>query len=171
MDHFLTIGLLVQRMLEMSPWQTAFEREQKILKAFPLGFDPQLFLLNHLFHVQFPAPEFVNIDEDFRRNETLRLLKIIFREFAGVYPLLVAIHSADSMDEYSWLLLRHLAEEGQFVLLFSLDDDFREPSVSASLLFLKAHTRVKIQDSSEDYYGSLICWFLGVKAVHKELLQ
>ncbi|KAF8777130.1 Adenylate cyclase type 10 like protein [Argiope bruennichi] len=168
-DPFLTIGLLLQRILEMSQWETAFEREQKILKALPLGFDPQLFLLNHLFHVQFPTPEFVNTDEDFMRNEIIRLLKLLFRQFVEESLLLIAIDNADSMDECSWLLLRNLAEEGQFVLICSIAEDYREPSISASLILLKAHTRIKIEDSSDIYYGSLICWFLGVKAVHKEL--
>ncbi|GIX91557.1 adenylate cyclase type 10 [Caerostris darwini] len=85
-DPFLTIALLVQRMLDMSPKESVLEREMKILKAFPLGFDPQLYLLNHFFHVQFRPPDHVNIDQQFIWKETCRLFKIIFQKFADGTP-------------------------------------------------------------------------------------
>ncbi|GFT12845.1 hypothetical protein NPIL_576151 [Nephila pilipes] len=55
-EPFMTIGLLIQRILDMSPDQSVREREQKILDAMPGGFDPQLYLFNHLFHVQVISP-------------------------------------------------------------------------------------------------------------------
>ncbi|GIY39178.1 uncharacterized protein CEXT_586661 [Caerostris extrusa] len=73
------------------------------------------------------------------------------------------------MDEYSWQFLRQLVEEGNFVLTITLQEGYKKPSVSASLIYLKAYTMIKTEGSSEDYYGCIICWFLGVKAVHKEL--
>ncbi|GFR30839.1 adenylate cyclase type 10 [Trichonephila clavata] len=170
-EPFMTIGLLIQRMLDMSPQESVQERQQKILDALPGGFDPQLYLLNHLFHVQFPPPEMVNIDETYIRNEATRLLKIIFKEFGQGTTVLIAIDEAESMDDDSWLLIRQLTEEGTFVIMLSISEDFKRPSISACMVLLKMYTCIRIKDSVEDYFASIVCWFLGVKAVEKELYR
>ncbi|GFV00715.1 uncharacterized protein TNCV_1385341 [Trichonephila clavipes] len=120
---------------------------------------------------EFPSPEMVNIDETYMRNEAMRLLKIIFREFGQDSTVLIAIDEAESMDDDSWLLIRQLSEEGTFVIMLSLSEDFRRPSISACMLLLKTYTCLTIKDSVEDYFASIVCWFLGVKAVEKELFR
>ncbi|GFT12847.1 uncharacterized protein NPIL_576161 [Nephila pilipes] len=92
-------------------------------------------------------------------------------QFAQGTTVLIAIDNAESMDEDSWLLLRYLAEECAFVIMLSVSDNFKKPSIAASLLILKAHFSIRIKESVEDYFGPLLCWFLGVKAVHKEIFH
>ncbi|XP_035210192.1 adenylate cyclase type 10-like [Stegodyphus dumicola] len=169
-EPFSTITCLAFHMLDMTLNEGIFEREQIILNFLPGCSNAPLYLLNHLFHVQFPPSKTVNVDKTLRNKQIIGLFKDIFKEFCTGFQMLLAINGAEFMDEYSWLLIRQLAEEENVLILLSLCYNFKEPSILAGVLYLKAYTHINLELSGREYFPALICWYLGVKAVHKEIV-
>lgn len=73
------------------------------------------------------------------------------------------------MDDQSWYLIHELAEEERILVVLSIRLDFKEVNLSASVLLLKAYVHVSLEASEADYFAPLLCWFLGVTAVHTTL--
>ncbi|XP_042906138.1 adenylate cyclase type 10 isoform X1 [Parasteatoda tepidariorum] len=169
-EEFLTAASLFQKIIGLRPEDDIRVKEEKLLNVLSGKCQNNLYLLNSLFHVKFSPPRMSNTIRKYRNSAILELFQVMYKQVCKKHYTMLVINEIDYMDEESFHLLHMLAETENVLIVMSMSKYFKEPSVSASLLYLKAHTHINLPAKSEKYCAPLICWFLNLIGVHKAIV-
>lgn len=125
-NHFHTVKLLIERLLQLDLCHSLNEREQTILQQFRDEYDVSikeyLPLLNDLLMLKFPQTDHViNLTSHERLKNLHRLLHAIVEKETSDKSCIFTVDDAHYMDKESWEFLYDLANHRKVLLVLAMN--------------------------------------------------